>query len=94
LLNHSEQILWKLIRENGYVWKGRYNSDGEWIWRVSAESPVIDRIREHWETFKAAAQGDADAVKKLPTWRKQQSAEDKAARKKGKFDDMEDDIPF
>lgn len=68
LLTHDEQVLWKLIKENGHLWRGSYeNPDGQWRWHVHRESFIFERLREHWETFKAVAEGrmDKDA---LPTW--------------------------
>ena len=33
LLTHDEQVLWKLIRENGALWKGRFaKGSKEWEW--------------------------------------------------------------
>lgn len=86
LLTHEEQILWKLLRENGLLWKGRYDRNGEWQWTVSESSMVVDNLRKHWDTFKAAAAGDAEAKKILPTWVKKGSPEKKSA--------FDDDIPF
>ncbi|MCH6574996.1 MAG: hypothetical protein IH795_07300, partial [Bacteroidetes bacterium] len=34
LLTHDEQVLWKLVCENGYLWKGR-DDEGEWVWSIS-----------------------------------------------------------
>lgn len=84
LLTHDEQILWKLIRENGYVWRGRYNGQGEWIWKVEPESIIYDRVRESWELFQMVASGAADKDV-LPTWRKDKEAPP--------FN-PDDDIPF
>jgi len=36
LLTHEEQKRWKLIRENGYLWRGRYGSDDKWEWNVKS----------------------------------------------------------
>jgi hypothetical protein len=61
MLTHDEQVLWKLIRENGYLWRGRHDrGEGEWIWPVKASHLIIERLREHWEAFKAVAYEDAD----------------------------------
>lgn len=68
LLTHDEQTLWKLIRENGFLWKGRYDkSSGEWIWRIEEDSLIYERLREHWVTFSAVAKGEQDKSS-LPTW--------------------------
>jgi hypothetical protein len=54
LLNHHEQICWKLIRENGYLWKGRHGEVGD---RTEANL-IWARLRETWDLFNAVACGD------------------------------------
>lgn len=68
MLTHDEQVVWKLIRENGYLWRGNY-STGEWSWQVEERSLVFERLRENWEQFCAVAKGEADRST-LPTWPK------------------------
>jgi hypothetical protein len=100
LLTHEEQVRWKLIRENGYLWKGSYPPPRwEWTWRVEEDSFIFPRLRQHWATFCAVAEGTADQDQ-LPTWAK--TDPDRARRPppvakaaaKTSFDDMDDDIPF
>lgn len=81
LLNHDEQLIWKLIRENGYLWRGSYDKSKNWKWDVDQSSIVKDRLREKWEIFKGVAAGEMpkDA---LPTWVKSQEG------------DLDDDVPF
>lgn len=68
LLDHEEQRLWKLIRENGYLWRGSYKGPGgRWQWSIEEESLNWDRLREHWENFRNVAQGDAN-LSVLPSW--------------------------
>ena len=69
MLTHEEQILWKLIRENGLLWNGKYsnNTSGEWIWRVEEGSLNLEYLREYWEVFKSVANGKANKDT-LPTW--------------------------
>jgi hypothetical protein len=93
LLTHEEQILWKLIRDFGFVWRGTYNRDDEWQWTPDERSVLIERIRTHWDTFKAISGGDAEAKTKLPTWPSKRPANQKPS-KKGGFDEMDEDIPF
>jgi hypothetical protein len=52
LLAHSEQVLWKLIRENKYVWR---RSDEE----QSLGNLNIERLRQYWDRFVVVAAGDA-----------------------------------
>ena len=75
LLTHDEQVLWKLIKERGYLWEGKYDSEGEWVWRVSADKLIIERLREDWDTFNDVARGDAEKST-LPTWRDKKDKED------------------
>lgn len=88
LLTHEEQKRWKLIRENGYLWRGSYNADNEWTWRVYEGSMCFDRLRKYWEQFCAVARGDA-SLDTLPTW-----TDNKPAVAKPGFDDLDSDIPF
>ena len=70
LLNHHEQILWKLIKENGLLWKGGHSKlNGEWTWRVEEASVGWPRLRDNWELFNKVASGEVD-LSELPTWRK------------------------
>ena len=88
MLTHEEQILWKLIRENGYLWKGQYHkTSGEWTWRVAEDSLIFERLRESWKNLNAVARGEADKST-LPTWVKRNP------ETKSGFDAIDDDIPF
>lgn len=70
MLTHEEQIRWKLVRENGYLWRGKYEgTTREWTWRVDESRLIFARLREHWDVFCAVAKGEADK-EKLPTWLK------------------------
>jgi hypothetical protein len=85
LLTHDEQILWKLIRENGFLWLGRnHKTSGEWAWEIEESSLIFERLRENWEKFTAVANGAADKSV-LPTWGKKKDAP---------FEDFDADIPF
>lgn len=74
LLNYDEQRLWKLIRENGALWKGSYTNEhhlGEWHWYLIESQVNWDRLREHWHNFVAVAAGDL-SPDVLPTWVKEE----------------------
>lgn len=87
LLTHEEQVLWKLIQENGLLWRGRFaGSEDEWTWRLDEQTLIFERLREYWDKFVAVAQGVADKST-LPTWQKKKPG-------KGAFDDLDEDIPF
>lgn len=79
LLNHEEQLIWRIVKENGLIWKGKYNSQGDWTWVIDEDSLLRDRLREHWDVFKSVALGDLDSAS-LPSWQRQKP--------------FEDDIPF
>ncbi|MGE8493675.1 MULTISPECIES: YlcI/YnfO family protein [Comamonas] len=68
LLTHDEQVIWKLIRENGAVWRGRYRKiDGVWEWTVQESSMVFPVLRKYWPAFKAVAL-DGASPEILPEW--------------------------
>jgi hypothetical protein len=68
LLSHEEQILWKLVRENGYFWIGwRDKRTGEWVWTIEIRGLNFERLRQHWATLNAVAQRNAGASG-LPLW--------------------------
>ena len=80
LLTHDEQVLWKLIRENGWLWRGNYNKNNEWAWTPNANNIIFERLREKWALFKAVAEG-AEEKTALPSWVKTNP-------------DKDDEIPF
>ena len=88
LLTHEEQVLWKLVRENGYVWRGSYKT-GVWHWTVEESGLIFDRLRKSWSIFNAVAKG-AEDFSKLPTWAKE-GRDVKGEHPEPGFDD---DIPF
>jgi hypothetical protein len=76
MLTHDEQVLWKLLRENGALWKGHFdNSTHQWTWTLEESSMNFERLRTHWEKFVAVARGEADGSA-LPTWQKVQASMD------------------
>ncbi|VTU37141.1 hypothetical protein [Variovorax sp. PBL-E5] len=90
LLTHDEQLIWKLVKECGYLWRGGYSkSNKEWTWTVREESFLFDRLRAHWAAFQAVAAGEVEASA-LPKWPKT----DPKVKSSSGFDDMDDDIPF
>jgi hypothetical protein len=97
LLTHEEQILWKLVRENSYVWRGRYTDySSKWSWTVKEESLNFNRLRELWPLFNEVAAGEKPASA-LPEVMDRQPAKPpsiKPPASKSGFEDMDDDIPF
>jgi hypothetical protein len=71
MLTHDEQVLWKLIKENGYLWRGKRDQEGEWTWSVRGEKLIIERLREYWEAFKRVAYEGGNKAQ-LPTWVKEE----------------------
>jgi|SRR5437016_3527675 len=70
LLTHTEQMLWKAIREYGFLWRGNWETDGEeqrWVWQVNERSLVSDRLRNLWQVLRKIVSGQADRST-LPEW--------------------------
>lgn len=83
LLDYDEQRLWKLVREYGYLWRGRWKDIGDKMQRFTWE-PVeqylnFARLREVWPMLTAIAAGHASATS-LPKWEAER--------------DNSDDVPF
>ncbi len=89
LLTHEEQKRWKLIRENGLLWRGRYTGpNNQWTWKTDTrDSLLFDRLREHWDVFCAVARGEQPASK-LPGWQREKPNNQEGA------EGFDDDIPF
>lgn len=104
LLSHEEQVRWKLIRENGYLWKGSYfTNSGEWVWTVEEGKLIFPRLRQHWIAFCGVADSGT-GHHTLPTWAKTDPAAPPPSRlpppsrsappkPSTSWDDV-DDIPF
>lgn len=89
LLTHDEQIKWKLIRENGYLWRGRMD-DGFWSWQVREDYLILERLREYWDAFCAVSVGDEDASV-LPSWSGKTRVEQDPPLPES---DLSEDVPF
>jgi hypothetical protein len=63
MLTHDEQVLWKLIKENGYMWHREKGGS----WSIAESTIQFHRLREHWSTFKKVAQGELPESE-LPHW--------------------------
>lgn len=89
LLTHEEQLIWKLVKENGFVWKGAFNKTNHmWTWSVREDALVFHNYRKYYDVFKGVVAGDI-TEDKLPTWTR---VDPKVST--GGFDDIDDDIPF
>jgi hypothetical protein len=61
LLTHHESVMWKVLREWGYFWRGNYDDDsGEWTFQARQDSLVWGRLREYWLVINAIATGTLD----------------------------------
>jgi len=68
LLNHDEQLLWKLICDRGLIWQGAYIVGGSRVWDwEKLERLVFPELRKHWNLFKEVLNGDAQE-NNLPQW--------------------------
>ena len=52
MLNHHEQIVWKLVRENGYLWRGKEDTNGIWQWKTYPEKLISERLRKRTLTWE------------------------------------------
>ena len=67
MLNHHEQVVWKLVRESGYLWRGRKDKSGTWQWKTKLQSMKFEELRETWELLNKVAADEEDRSK-LPNW--------------------------
>lgn len=71
LLDYDEQRLWKLVREYGYVWRGRWKDTGNktqrFTWEPAEQSLDFARLREVWPALKGIAAG-RNSADDLPKW--------------------------
>lgn len=83
LMTFEEQQIWAAIRENGYFWKGEWDSDN-WVWFCSKENLISERVDEYWETLDAIGHGEK-ATSALPEISKKSSIAGGG---------LDDEIPF
>jgi len=88
LLDHEEEVLWKLIRSTGCLWKGQLDQNKKWEWDCEEASLIFDRLREHWEKFKKVANGEL-SKDSLPTLK-----DVGPIKVEAKEINVKDDIPF
>lgn len=94
LLTHEEQKRWKLIRENGLLWRGDYADNKKWKWKVKEEGLILERLREHWDQFCAVARGEK-SLAALPVVADKNETEQKTSpQTTADTTDFDDDIPF
>jgi hypothetical protein len=93
LLTHEEQILWKLIRENGGMWLGGFAAwkDETWTWVVKPENVNWENLRENWNRFKVVAGGGDPSL--LPRWNKYRPDAYPPPSADGD-EDLDSDVPF
>lgn len=84
LLTHEEQLIWRIVRENGSFWRGRFNP--EWTWLLDERSLNREALRQNWEVVKGVAFGERDSSE-LPTWIKSKSSSTFPK-------DLDDEVPF
>jgi hypothetical protein len=63
LLSPEEQILWKLICTSKFLWRDVVStaaSSSDAGLMPTDKELIFERIREHWDRFKAVATGEAD----------------------------------
>ena len=60
MLNHDEQLLWKIAREQEFLWKGR-TVNNEKTWKVEQSSFRFEEFRMCWEDFESVSRGELEA---------------------------------
>jgi hypothetical protein len=70
LLTYEEELLWKVVCENGFFWKGSKNKQGILTWECSSDSIKINAVREHWDSLKKVISGDLEpeSLPSLADW--------------------------
>lgn len=96
LLDHEEEVLWKLIRLQGWFWRGNYNDNKEWIWKVKENSLVFNRLRENWDILNKVAKGELteDQLPDSPSKKKSTSHIEQTDEPPEDDIPIKDDIPF
>lgn len=59
-LTHDEERLWKIICENGYFWRGKYDEKRKWQWNIREDRLVFEYLRSEWELLKQIVAGLAE----------------------------------
>jgi hypothetical protein len=90
MLDHAEQVLWKLICEWGYLWQRHGQPRKQWGFSLSPENLNYGKLRASWDDLNKVARGEADKSV-LPTWPKEENSEPKSSGTVTPLDD--DDIP-
>lgn len=60
MLTHDEQVLWKLVQEQPYMWENLSGTDDKLNWTTDPGNLALDRLRRNWDKFKAVANKEAD----------------------------------
>jgi hypothetical protein len=96
LLSYEEQVLWKIIKENGFVWRGTFQKEPPYAftWLTTETHLHFKRLREYWANFVAVASGEAEEST-LPKWKEVGTpSAPPPPPPRSKVDDLEDEIPF
>lgn len=98
LLTHEEQVRWKLVKENGSLWRGYFGGEHTtWTWDVNENKLIFEELRKHWSAFCEAAENGTGQAR-LPNWPRSMLDHmyvpiNERPSNAG-FDDMDDDIPY
>lgn len=107
LLTHEEARLWKLIKENGALWRGDYDN-GAYIWDpTNMRDLLMETLRKRWDAFVAVSRNEAPAST-LENWQEKvlsptppkrrpmpsSSSSDNFDDFPGAVQDEDDDLPF
>lgn len=97
LLNHHEQVLWKLLKDNPRIWKSMWSfPDRRRFWDPSESNLNTKALRRYWDVFCAVAR-EEQPRSALPAWAEYKSQFDAANEENATVADQpnpEDEIPF
>jgi hypothetical protein len=60
LLNHEEQLVWKIITTSGWFWRGEWSDTPQQKWLYATEARrnlLMDRVRDCWDELQAVVEG-------------------------------------
>ncbi len=94
MLDHTEQIVWKCVTENGAFWRGWFHRQTHYfVWQIDEEHLKFDKLREYWTILNNVARGEA-RESELPTWTKSNLAPTTSAGVESPPPMDDEDIPF
>jgi uncharacterized protein (DUF1778 family) len=63
MLNHEEQLLWKLAKESDFLWRGSRTIAGGRDWKFEEANFQFSNFRMCWEDFLEVVRGNVEAAR-------------------------------